>query len=84
MGHRTSHLQGSKQEEIRIVAECHVVLLSSFSFEDSQLNNGRRINRSSVSRGYMISVNDNVKMYFGTESYTSLLIRMLSHVLVVE
>jgi hypothetical protein len=52
MSHRTSCLQGCKQEEIGVVRERNVLRLSIVVFfEDTKLDNRRRINRPSVGRG---------------------------------
>jgi hypothetical protein len=44
-----SHFQSSKKEEISIVRESDVFLFWAFALEDAKLDNGRWINRSSVS-----------------------------------
>jgi hypothetical protein len=46
----TRHFQRGKEEEVGIIRECDIFLVLAFSLVDAKLDNGRWINRPSISR----------------------------------
>lgn len=44
----TGQFEGCVQEEIGLIAECNILSVGAFTLEDSELDNGRWIDRSSV------------------------------------
>ena len=70
MDDRASGLEGREEEEVRTVREGDVVL--RLAFEDAQLDYGRRIDGSAVSRGYArsVSVEQRLRRLRGREVLT--------------
>lgn len=54
MGDRASGLERRKEEEVGFILECDVLLLVPFTLENMELDNRRRIDRSTVGRRFFM------------------------------